>query len=71
VTLSEMRDALIGKSRAEVTALFGAPTETGANRWGYGQRMIFNPLDDSHLGLTVVFSDGFVQGVDYYYGSAP
>jgi DNA-binding transcriptional regulator YdaS (Cro superfamily) len=70
VTLSEMRDALIGKSRAEVTALFGAPTETGANRWGYGQRMIFNPLDDSHLGLTVVFADGFVQGVDYYYGSA-
>jgi DNA-binding transcriptional regulator YdaS (Cro superfamily) len=71
VTLSEMRAALLGKTPAEVNALFGAPTETASNRWGYGQRMIFNALDNTHLGLTVVFADGVVQGVDYYYGSAP
>jgi hypothetical protein len=70
-TLSEVRLFLLGKTRAEVNALFGAPTETGSDRWGYAQRMIFNPLDDSHRGLTVNFSEGLVQGVDYYYGSAP
>jgi hypothetical protein len=70
-TLSEMRIALLGKTPTEVNAFLGAPTETGSNRWGYGQRMIFNPQDGSHLGLTVVFADGLVQGVDYYYGSAP
>jgi hypothetical protein len=69
-TLSEMRHALIGKTRAQVLAYFGPPTETGADRWGYGKRMVLDP--DTHVarGLTVVFSEGFVQGVDYYYGEA-
>jgi hypothetical protein len=69
-TLSEMRHALIGKTRIEVLAYFGTPTETGADRWGYGKRMVLDP--DAHVarGLTVVFSEGLVQGVDYYYGEA-
>jgi hypothetical protein len=69
-TLSEIRRALIGKTRAEVLAYFGTPSETGADRWGYGKRMVLDP--DTHVarGLTVVFSEGLVQGVDYYYGEA-
>ncbi len=70
-TLSEMRQALIGKTRAEVLAFFGTPTETGADRWGYGKRMVFDPDTHEARGLTVVFSEGFVQGVDYYYGVQP
>ena len=69
VTLSEMRAALLGKTPAQVSALFGPPTETASNRWGYGKRMILNATTSTHLGLTVVFADGLVQGVDYYYGS--
>ena len=34
VTLSEMRQVLVGKNRADVTALFGQPTETASDRWG-------------------------------------
>jgi len=67
-TLSEMRHALIGKSRAEVLAFLGAPSETGADRFGYGKRMVIDPDTRESRGLTVVFSEGFVQGVDYYYG---
>jgi hypothetical protein len=69
VTLSEMRLALIGKSRQEVSALLGPPTETASDRWGFSQRMILNPLTNDRSGLTVYFSEGNVQGVDYYYGA--
>jgi len=68
VTLSEMRLALIGKTPAEVSAMFGPAVETGSNRWGYGQKMILNPLTSEKFGLTVYFDAGVVQGVDYYYG---
>ena len=67
VTLSEMRQALIGKTPAEVSALFGTPSETASNRWGYGRLMVFNPLTNEKFGLTVNFNAGIVQGVDYYY----
>ena len=66
-TLSEVRRALLGKTTREVAGLFGAPTATEANRWGYGKRMIFDPQSRESLGLTIVFSEGLVQGVDYYY----
>jgi hypothetical protein len=69
VTLSEMRLTLVGKKPADVTALFGPPTVTDSDRWGYAQRMVINPLSQDKFGLTVYFSDGTVQGVDYYYGS--
>ena len=69
-TLSEMRQALIGKTREEVLAYFGAPSETGADRWGYGKRMVIDPDTHESRGLTVVFSEGLVQGVDFYYGEA-
>ncbi len=69
-TLSEMRRALLGKTPAQVTTLFGVPTETGADKWGYGKRMIVDPESGEHRGLTVLFSEGIVQGVDYYYGEA-
>jgi hypothetical protein len=69
-TLSEMRRALLGKTTAQVAALFGAPTETDADKWGYGRRMVYDPQSQQHHGLTVVFAEGFVQGVDYYYGDA-
>ena len=69
VTLSEMRRVLIGKSRAEVSALFGPPTETASDRWGFAQRMIVNPLTNEKSGLAVYFNDGAVQSVDYYYGA--
>jgi hypothetical protein len=67
-TLSEMRRALIGKSRAEVSALLGPPTETASDRWGFSREMILNPLTNTRSGLAVYFSDGAVQGVDYYAG---
>jgi len=67
-TLSEMRQALIGKTTAQVTEMFGQPSETGSNRWGYGKQMIINPLTNQTYGLTVYFTEGVVQGVDYYYG---
>ena len=68
VTLSQMRDALIGKTTAEVSALFGVPTETASDRWGYAQQMIINPLTNEKYGLTIYFTEGTVQSVDYYYG---
>ena len=40
VTLSEMRQALIGKTRAEVSDLLGAPSETATDSWG------LSPADD-------------------------
>ncbi len=67
-TLSDMRAALLGKTRAEVISYFGTPSETGADRFGYGRRMLLDPDTHEHRGLTVVFSEGLVQGVDYYYG---
>ena len=70
-TLSEMRAALLGKTPAQVFALFGEPTERGADRWGYGHPMILDPDNNITRGLTVVFADGFVQGVDYYYRVGP
>ncbi len=69
VTLSEMRNALIGKSRADVSALLGPPAETASDRWGFDQQMIFNPMTNAKTGLTVYFTEGIVQGVDYYYGA--
>ncbi len=68
VTLSEMREALIGKTRDEVNALFGKPSEIGPDRWGYGQRMIVNPMTKEKHGLAIYFKEGAVQGVEYYYG---
>jgi hypothetical protein len=65
VTLSEMRQALIGKSRAQVSSLLGLPSETASDSWGYRQQMIINPLTNRKYGLMVYFSEGAVQGVDY------
>jgi hypothetical protein len=65
VTLSEMRQVLIGKSRADVKSLLGLPMDTGTDTWGYPQHMILNPLTNEKHGLTVYFSEGTVQGVDY------
>jgi hypothetical protein len=69
VTLSEMRQVLVGKNRSDLTALFGPPTDTASDRWGYGQRMIVNPMTGEKHGLTVYFAEGTVQSVDYYYGA--
>lgn len=68
VTLTEMRHALLGKSREQVSALLGAPTETASDRWGFGRQMIWNPLKNEKSGLAIYFSEGAVQSVDYYYG---
>ena len=65
VTLSEMREALIGKTRAQVSDLLGMPSETASDSWGYGRQMIVNPLTSEKTGLTVYFTEGAVQGVDY------
>jgi hypothetical protein len=70
-TLSEMRAALLGKTPAQVYAIFGEPSERGADRWGYAKRMLIDPQSSQARGLTIDFSDGLVQGVDYYYGSGP
>jgi len=71
VTLSEMRRALIGKSRADVSNLLGLPTDTGSDRWGYRQQMIVNPLTNERHGLLVYFVEGIVQGVDYDRNGSP
>ena len=69
VTLSEMRQALIGKTRAQVSGLLGQPSETGSDSWGYRQQMILNPLTNEKTGLMVYFTEGAVQSVDYNRGS--
>jgi hypothetical protein len=65
VTLSEMRQALIGKTRAQVSDLLGLPSDTASDSWAYRQRMILNPLSNERYGLIVYFTEGTVQGVDY------
>jgi len=65
VTLSEMRQALIGKTRAQVSNLLGPPSETASDSWGYRQQMILNPLTNEKYGLMVYFTEGAVQSVDY------
>jgi hypothetical protein len=64
-TLSAVRQALIGKSRAQVGDLFGPPADTASNQWNYHQQMILNPLTGERTGLTVYFDEGIVQSVDY------
>jgi hypothetical protein len=66
VPLSEMRQTLIGKSRAQVGDLLGPPSDTGPDQWTYSRQMILNPLTSEKTGLTVYFLQGNVQGVDYY-----
>ena len=65
VTLSEMRKALLGKTRAQVSSMLGLPSETASDSWGYRQQMIVNPLTNERHGLLVYFNEGMVQGVDY------
>jgi hypothetical protein len=65
VTLSEMRQVLLGKSRAEVSDLLGQPTQAVSENWIYQKEMIFNPLTNAKYGLMVYFNQGTVQGVDY------
>jgi len=65
-----MRLALVGKNRADVTALFGTPTETASDRWGYAQQMIVNRMTSEKHGLAIYFTEGIVQSVDYYDGAA-
>jgi hypothetical protein len=65
-TLSELRAALLGKTPAQVFAIFGAPSERDADRWGYSKHMVADPEAGGTRGLTVNFADGLVQGVDYY-----
>jgi hypothetical protein len=65
VTLSEMRQALIGKTRTEVSDLLGLPSTTASDSWGYRQQMILNPLTNAKYGLLVYFNEGTVQSVDY------
>lgn len=69
VTLSEMREVLIGKTTAQVSDLLGPPAAIASNRWGYDKQMIENPLTGEKYGLAVKFDQGLVQGVDYYYGN--
>ena len=71
VTLSEMRQALINKSRAQVKDLLGVPSDTGSDSWAYRQQMIINPLTNEKHGLVVYFSQGLVQGVDYDRNGGP
>jgi hypothetical protein len=68
-TLSEMRQALLGKSRAQVSDFLGQPSEMVSNAWNYGHVMVVNPLTGEHTGLTVYFSEGAVQSVDYFRGN--
>jgi len=67
-TLSDMREALVGKTLTEVNDLLGPPDDTASGRWGYQKQMIENPITHQRFGLTVIFVGGTVQGVDYYYG---
>jgi len=64
-TLTEMRQALVGKSRAQVSDLLGPPSDTASDQWNYRQQMIVNPLTGEQAGLIVYFNEGAVQSVDY------
>ncbi len=65
VTLSEMRQVLLGKTRPQVSNLLGQPSGTASDSWSYNQRMIVNPVTNEKFGLMVYFNQGAVQGVDY------
>lgn len=69
VTIVEMRHALLGKTMYEVQGLFGKPTESGPERWGYASKMVQNPQTNEKFGLSVYFTEDVVQSVDYYYGN--
>jgi hypothetical protein len=68
-TLSEIRNRILGLSRADVKGIFGDPDEDAADRWGYGKQMIIDPLTGQQHGLQVEFFQGVVRSVDYYYGA--
>jgi len=68
-TLSEMRQALVGKNKTDITGLFGQPSDTTTDGWGYAQQMVVNPMTNEKHGLAVYFVEGTVQSVDYYYGA--
>ncbi len=65
VSLSEMRETLIDKTRDQVRDLLGPPASTASDQWSYTQQMIVDPLTNLHYGLTVYFVEGVVQSVDY------
>ena len=71
ITLSEMHKELQGKNPAEVRGLFGQPTVVEAGRWGYNRQMVFNPMTHEKHGVAIYFVEGFVQSVDYFYGTGP
>lgn len=70
VSLSELHQFLLGKSREQVKELFGSPTETASDRWGYSQVIAMNPMTNQKYGLAITFEEGVVQSLDYYYGGA-
>jgi hypothetical protein len=40
-----------------------------SGRWGYGAKMLVDPMTNQQFGLAVYFVEGVVQSVDYYYGN--
>jgi DNA-binding transcriptional regulator YdaS (Cro superfamily) len=69
-TLTEMRQALVGKSRAQVSDLLGPPSDTASDQWNYRKQMIVNPLTGEQAGLIIYFNEGMVQSLDYLHGRA-
>lgn len=64
-TLSEVRTALLGKSRDEVTALLGAPTQTGSDAYLYDKVLVLEPVTGRQRPFAVLFLEGNVKTVNY------
>lgn len=65
VTLSDIRQAVLGKSRQEVIELLGQADETQANMLIYTDIQVFDPVRNRNRYFIINFLEGRVQGANY------
>jgi hypothetical protein len=64
-TLSDVRKFVLNKSRTEVTAILGPPSETAANAFLYSKEMVTDPVAGRKRAFWVMFEQGVAQTVKY------
>lgn len=65
VTLSNIRSAVLGKTRSEVIELLGQADEDQANTLIYTEIEVFDPVRNRNRNFIINFLEGRVQGVSY------
>jgi hypothetical protein len=65
LTLSELRNAILGKSREEVVALLGPPTQVGSDAYLYDKVLVLESMTSRRRPFTVIFHLGVVKTVNY------